>query len=356
MDDALIEEAGSPERGSLLPGAGFFVPDSIEEREADAAAATALADAEVAVVADPDADGLVCVALLEAVHGDVALIPTGPHDLARGLERVAEYAPEESLVYVCDLCPDAFEAIAEPLEAVVARADTIRWFDHHQWDDPVADAVRAAGVELVIGESNEECSADVAKRSLAVAFDEQFTELVAVARDHDLWLREDPRSDDLADYAYWTEPEEFISTVSEYGAELPERAETVLAEQRVTKRDRIDRAVRRADYRELAGYTVGITYGRCSQNEVAEQLREAGADVSVIVKPSGSASLRGTESFARCHEVAARVNGGGHPKAAGCKPAVYDDMLDYAYHWTTQGAQAKQAILSAFAAVTAADE
>ena len=71
----------------------------------------------------------------------------------------------------------------------------------------------------------------------------------------------------------------------------------------------------------------------------------------VVVKPSGSASIRGTESFERCHLVAGRVNGGGHPRAAGCKPDIYDDMLDYAAHWTSQGATAKRAILAAFEAV-----
>jgi oligoribonuclease NrnB/cAMP/cGMP phosphodiesterase (DHH superfamily) len=42
------------------------------------------------------------------------------------------------------------------------------------------------------------------------------------------------------------------------------------------------------------------------------------------------------------------VNGGGHPKAAGCKPDIYEDMLDYANHWTSQGTTAKQVILDAF--------
>ena len=79
-----------------------------------------------------------------------------------------------------------------------------------------------------------------------------------------------------------------------------------------------------------------------------EALREDGADAAVIVKPAGSASLRGTETFERCHEVAEQVNGGGHPRAAGCKPDIYDDMLDYAHHWTTRGAVAKQAIVDAF--------
>ncbi|PSP72546.1 recombinase RecJ, partial [Halobacteriales archaeon QH_9_66_26] len=109
-----------------------------------------------------------------------------------------------------------------------------------------------------------------------------------------------------------------------------------------------ERAVERAETHEIGPWTIGVTYGRCSQNEVAETLREAGTDAAVIVKPSGSASIRGTETFERCHEVAGQVNGGGHPKAAGCKPDIYDDMLDYAHHWTTRGATTKRVILGAF--------
>jgi hypothetical protein len=74
----------------------------------------------------------------------------------------------------------------------------------------------------------------------------------------------------------------------------------------------------------------------------------------VIVKPAGSASIRGSESFERCHDVAGQVNGGGHPKAAGCKPDVYDDMLDYAHHWTTGGRTTKRVILQAFERVAEA--
>jgi len=84
-------------------------------------------------------------------------------------------------------------------------------------------------------------------------------------------------------------------------------------------------------------------------------MREDGADASVIVKPAGSASIRGTDGFELCHEVAGQVNGGGHPKAAGCKPDIYDDMLDYANHWTSRGATTKQVILDAFRNVVPED-
>ena len=355
MDDALVEsDRLSPERRSLLPGAGFFVPDGVRAEREASAAAEALAGAAVAVLADPDADGLACAAMVREARGDAALLPYGPHELSTGLERVAEHAEDGVELFVCDLCPDAVDWLVEPLAAAAEVAGDVHWYDHHQWTDEVREAVEAAGVDLHVGDSEAECSADVALRRLAAGgadLDERFAALAAVTRDHDLWLREDPRSDDLADYAHWVDPETYVAVVREHGPDLPGDARAVLEERRVEKADRIERAVRRAEYHEVGPYVVGVTYGRCSQNEVAEAMREAGADAGVVVKPAGSASLRGTDAFDRCHEVAARVGGGGHPKAAGCKPPIHDDMLDYAHHWTTQGQATRQVILEAFRAV-----
>ncbi len=349
MDETLIDDDTLPlARKSVLPGAGFFYPDEFEEAAEDAAAEAALAGVETVVVADPDADGLACVAILRAVFGEAALLPTSPHEIEDSLERVAEYGEEGLQLFVCDLCPDRYEYVAEELDAAIETASGVRWFDHHQWDDEVAKSVREAGAQLVVGDSEEECTADVTVRALDTEIPRHLVELAAVTRDHDLWIREDPRSDDLADFSYWSEPEEYVEIVAEHGPDLPEGVREFLAEKRVEKEALIELAVKRAETREIGPWTVGVTYGRCSQNEVAEAMREAGADASVIVKPAGSASIRGTEKFERCHEVAGQVNGGGHPKAAGCKPDIYDDMLDYAHHWTTRGAVTKRVILDAF--------
>ena len=347
MDEWLIDDETIPlARRSVLPGEGFFTPDTFDAVEAEREARERLAGADRVVVADPDSDGLGCVALVRVVHGEAALLPAGPHEVREALEHVAAFAEPGVDVFVCDLAPDSPDDVAS-LPEVATRAASIRWFDHHQWDDVLAATVREHA-DLVVGDSDEECSTDVALRSLPHDFDDRYAELAAVTRDHDLWLREDPRSDDLADYAYWEEPEAYVETVVEHGADLPPEVAEFLAEQRVEKEALIEKAVDRAEYRTVGEWTVGVTYGRCSQNEVAEAMRAEGADASVIVKPAGSASIRGTDAFTRCHEVAAQVNGGGHPKAAGCKPDVYRDMLDYAHHWTTRGAVAKQTILDAF--------
>jgi oligoribonuclease NrnB/cAMP/cGMP phosphodiesterase (DHH superfamily) len=289
----------------------------------------------------------------EGEESPVALVTAGPHSLGDALERVAEYLEPDADVYVCDLCPDSVETISASLESLASRAGAVRWFDHHQWDEEVAAFVRETGVDLVVGDSDEECTTDVTRRSLAYDFPERFTELAEVTRDHDLWLNEDPRSKDLADYAYWSSSEEYVAVVGAYGADLPDSVVEYVEYRRVEKEALIDRAVDRAEFTQVGEWTVGVTYGRCSQNEVADALREQGADASVVVKPAGSASLRGSDGFERCHEVAALVNGGGHPKAAGCKPDIYDDMLDYAHHWTTEGATTKRVILAAFERVAA---
>ncbi|QLH78520.1 recombinase RecJ [Halosimplex rubrum] len=356
MDDWIIDGDRLPlERKSVLPGEGFFYPDSLRETKKESEAVEALSGAETVVIADTDADGLGCVALIREVHGDdAALVPSGPHELRQSIEWAVEYAPDDAVVFVCDLCPDG-EGDIEGIEALAERT-TVRWFDHHQWDDGIAAAVEAAGVELTVGDSDEVCTTDVALAQLDYGFPEQFEALARVTRDHDLWIKEDERSDDLADYAMWADPEEYVRVIRRYGVDFPEAVEEFLAEERIEKEALIEKAVERGELREVGEWTVGVTYGRCSQNEVAEAMRREGADASVIVKPAGSASIRGSEGFERAHEVAEQVNGGGHPRAAGCKPHIYDDMLDYAHHWTTRGAVAKQAILDAFRALPPEEE
>ncbi len=167
MDEALIDsESLAPERRSLLPGRGFFVPDELDDERDEEAAAEALDGATVAVVADPDADGLACAAMVREARGEAALVPAGPHELSTGLEYVAEHGEAGLELFVCDLCPDRVDWLEAPLEAALAVADRVHWHDHHQWDDEVRAFVEAAGVELTVGDSETECTADVTLRAL----------------------------------------------------------------------------------------------------------------------------------------------------------------------------------------------
>ncbi|MFB6196851.1 MAG: DHH family phosphoesterase [Halobacteriaceae archaeon] len=353
MDESVIEDEDLPlERKSLIPGRGFFLPDEIQREREDREVQNRVEGKATIVITDSDADGLGSAALIREVHGDAGIIPVGPNTIADGLRRAVEFSSSGAVVYVCDLCPDRYSSIQNELDDLLDHASEIHWLDHHQWDDALASEIRSKGVELVIGDSERECTVDVIIRALDYEFDEQHQELAAVTRDHDLWIKEDARSEDIADYAHWAEDREtYVETVRKHGVDLPTDVRDFLEERRVEKQALIERAIDRAEIRELGKWRIGITYGRCSQNEVAEALRREGCDGAAIIKPSGAISIRGSEDFELAHEVAGELGGGGHPKAAGCKPDIYDDMLDYAQHWVTQGAASRREVIAAFKAV-----
>lgn len=351
MDEELYtDEHLSLEDRSLLPSEGFFVPEEHREQRRRAEFEESVAGHSTVMLADGDADGLAAVVLGERVFDDFGWTTASPNYLGDAFERLAEFIEDGATVYVVDLCPDADVPLAD-FETVVERAEAVRWYDHHEWDEEVRETVEALGVDVVVGESDEVCSADVALEQFEKDghdFPDALYELIEVTRDHDLWIRDDPRSDDLADLSVYLSSEEYVEAVRD-GVELDDEYADFLAEKREEKDRLIGLAVERAEFVEVGGVTVAHTYGRCSQNEVAEELREQGADAAVVVKPEGGTSLRGSEGFERCHEVARLLDGGGHPRAAGCKPDVFDSVLDYARHWTTDGEEARDAVLDAFA-------
>ena len=376
MDEATVDpDAAGLRRGSLLPRAGFFTPDGVRDARRRARITAALEAASVIVLADGDADGLGAATLIREQYdahvpaaavaprleddaeettvpqSSVAVLPTGPYHLLERLALLTELGIDGRPVYVCDLCPDDAEAIAEALSAVCAQTDDVVWFDHHQWGDDARAAVEAAGVALTVGDSDAVCTTDVAAAAVESSLPAHLVALAAVTRDHDLWINEDPRSGDLADLAYWADPETYMATVAAHGPDLPAVATSFLSSRRTRKQALIDLAVERGELVTVGPWTVGVTYGRCAQNEVADGLRDRGADAAVIIKPAGSISIRGSDGFERAHEVAGALGGGGHPRAAGCKPDIYDDMLAYAEHWVTRGAAARQRVLAAFDAL-----
>ena len=350
MDESLYaDDELTVEERSLLPSEGFFVPEEHREREREEEFEEDVTGHDTVMLVDGDADGLAAVVLGNRVFDDLGWTTGSPNHLGDAFGRLAEFVDEDATVYVVDLCPDA-DVPLDDFETVVDRASAVGWYDHHEWDPDVRETVEEMGVDVVVGESDEVCSADVVLQEFEKDghdFEDSIHELVEVTRDHDLWIRDDPRSDDLADLSVYLSAEEYVDAVND-GVELDDEYADFLAEKREEKERLIELAVERADFAEVGDVTVAHTYGRCSQNEVAESLREQGADAAVVVKPEGGTSLRGTDGFERCHEVARLLDGGGHPKAAGCKPDIFDSVLDFARHWTSEGEEARGVVLKAF--------
>ena len=348
MKDELIKGPEvDPERASLLPGMGFFIPESIYHEQKEKELQVSLEGARAVVITDSDADGLACAALVQEMDHGAICVPTNPYELEGCFMQVAEWIGQGADVYICDLCPDSIDEIKHGLEKLYEKARFILWCDHHRWEEEIYDFVHSMGIQIELGESSKECAADVVFRVLDNDFSKEMKELVKVTRDHDLWLCEDERSGYLADFAIWTGGDEYIDIIREYGANLPKEVIAFVNEKREEKEDLIRRAVDRAEYIEIGGLNVGITYGRCSQNEVADEVRDRGADVCLIIKPTGGVSIRGSEKFEKCHELARVFEGGGHPRAAGCMPIEFLDLFQYADHWINQGEETKKMLLEA---------
>lgn len=350
MDEALVgDDYLSLEVRSLLPGAKFFVLDSVLEEAESGEYAERIGGRSHVMLADGDADGLAAVVLALEAFEDFGYVTTSPNDLVDALDEFVEHLDDGATVYIVDLCLDGLEEASAAVELLAEKAD-VYWYDHHQWDPDTVEALEALGIEVVIGDSDEVCSADVALqefRGMGIEFPEELEELVRVTRDHDLWIKEDARSDDLADLSVYLDGDEYVEAVRN-GVDVGEEYRDYLEEKRREKQRLVDLAVGRAEFTSVGGVEVAHTYGRCSQNEVSEELRLDGADAVVVAKPEGGMSIRGSEGFERCHEVAGLLGGGGHPRAAGCKPPVFDDIMDFAEHWVYRGERARMKALEAF--------
>lgn len=380
MDDTSIE------RQSRLPSSGFFFPNDIEEERDREEAVEAAEKSDAVVLTDPDADGLGAVLAIRQKHPDAGFIECGPHsnrlDLEDGLEIAAEHIEEGASVYVADICPDELDDVRGNLDDVQGRAGEIRWWDHHEWDDSVREYVLARVDELVINEGDhtddstgtEKCAAEISRDRIAtddVDFPATIDEAIEVTGVYDCWRKEtddegndlqefvDERARALHEYAEVAEPEEYFATLTEFGADVmdDEDAREAVESHREKNEKFKELVVDRARFHEIPPWTVAVTYGRGPTNDIADDLKEQGVDLVVLVKPSGGVSFRGaTEGFEQCAALADEFDGGGHDRAAGCYLAPKDDgdydrwdtdMLDFSDHWLTNGERTRKRVLDA---------
>ncbi|MDY7082257.1 MAG: recombinase RecJ, partial [Halobacteria archaeon] len=114
------------------------------------------------MLTDGDADGLAAVVLGKKAFDDFAYVHSSPNEFADDLANFADKVDEGATAFIVDLSLDSIgDDVASSLEILVDKSDEVYWFDHHQWDDSVVEALETLGIEVVIGESDEVCSADV---------------------------------------------------------------------------------------------------------------------------------------------------------------------------------------------------
>ena len=367
MNDNLLErdELGF-EEWSVTPDPETLVPDSIaRERDRDRFRSNLATNPDAVIVSHTDADGLTSATLLsEAVSTDETMIQTVGYQDAYRFEHLLEDlldAPEAfethgTTLLVSDFKPDS-EDCAGPLSDLINLGIQVEWYDHHQWGEETQNALEDIGVVLTI--DTDECAASLIARESDHEWSAQTRELVAVTKDRDLWINDDPRSPKLNTFARIADPSEYVNTVLAHGVDFPDRIEERIEERQELDAKLEQAAVDRADSHSMGdGFDVAVTYtagGNTSNigNELVEN-HDPLFDLAVVCTPSSVSFYAHSEAgtFDHCHEVAGELGGGGHPTAAGAGVPVYY-FRDLAAYWTScaQGTRAETRILNAVAEV-----
>jgi oligoribonuclease NrnB/cAMP/cGMP phosphodiesterase (DHH superfamily) len=350
MNDQLLarDELGF-EEWSVTPDPEALVPDSIaRERERASFRAQLGANPGTVVISHTDADGLSSAALLSATGRRDPVVQTVGYQDAYRFEHVLEdltddtlaFDPDGAILSIADFSPDG-PACADALGELVAAGCHVEWFDHHQWDEVVRAEVIQAGVDLHV--DTDECAASLIARETDDDWSEQTQELVAVTKDRDLWINDDPRSPKLNTFARIADPNEYVQTVLEHGVGFPDEVERRI-EERTQQDERLEQAaVERAESHQVGEeFYAAVTYtagGNTSNigNELVED-HDPLFDIAVVCTPSSVSFYAHSEdgTFDHCHEVAAKLGGGGHPTAAGAGVPA-ENFRELAQYWGYAG-------------------
>lgn len=291
-------------------------------------------EASVVGLVDTDCDGMACEYILNQVYGDeLFVLKTGKYQLSDydALRFIAENTTEDDLVVIGDLAPD--EEYSSFLAGISRIPAEVRIYDHHNWSWGAENSIRNVADEVVIGDGDM-CAAQILQEYEYPNPTEQEQEFLEVTADHDLYLKEDPRSDHLSTLSFELEPEEYLLAVEEYGADVLEDPELEKhyenAENEAERRKEI--VVDKAHKKSINGYEVAIAYGDAHQTRVGQELINQGADVVVIIKPWSKVSFRTAEDCPVAESLAKKLGGGGHKHAAGGSFYHYYESPDDVAH------------------------
>lgn len=358
--------------------AGYKYLNASEER---------IEDAQIVVFTDGDADGIASAAVVDYVFDsmDVEIIPIGPHKPAiryesKAFKTLNEYGREGMTVFVLDTSlgdTQTFNHIKKPLKEASEKFN-LHIFDHHKWNnDEAVDYIREHSNTLEIDTRQdrewEHNGYTISDRSAAkmvydyfvdngVDFPEVISDRVKAVSVGDTWIRTDedtfvhtdaqmmlnsveyitgriPLEDRFTSewwgYGEWAQ--EFISedslgsesVITAYGDAYNE-----IIEKELSFLKENDEFFSRET---INGKDVAFIYGDISANDIAEHLRSEGVELTVVFYPSGSCSLRGSDSFTECDIVAESFEGGGHEQAAGARVYSQFDEFSQDTHQSTHG-------------------
>lgn len=266
-------------------------------------------------------DGATCDVLVRRAYGDGAVetIFLEPHETVDCLELLTRVPSRARGLVISDLSLQRGEGdrAASALQALADDGWRIAWRDHHhkQWEG-VTISMFDEACHLIIDRESKESGATLVQKDL-LPDDPWARELAEVARDHDLWLKKDPRSMTLFHAIVEAGSERWIRHLVEKRVIVDATIERWASRDRKRNDALVGWALAKARVMRGRRGAVGLAYGRVPTNETLHALEERGAHLSILIKPSGAFSLRSRKDVPVCHTIAQEFGGGGHPNASG---------------------------------------
>lgn len=327
------------------------------------------------VVTHNDADGLVSGALLKDYFKEeigpyqgydysvAQVVEVDYDDIESVFNKIQKHGDGIESLFVTDLNLDRVYPVIEDVSEMV---NDFTWLDHHEWGEK-RDTVEDMGVDMII--NTDRCAAGIVYQHLknkGYKPPKKAGETVRLTEDHDLWNhemetieigdQEECISKVFSNLAFFSDSDKFMRKVLNIGTDFLEYEGELLRDSQEAGflADRADEHICKVEYilenetriEDINGYSVAFAYGRASPGELIDRL-EGEADMLVHTKPMYPAkiSLRGTDTFERCHEVAEELGGGGHEKAAGCTPpGVAEEPLRFLDYLNTHGEPGKRIV------------
>lgn len=335
----------------LLPKPDFFLPpqvkDALFKRKVESAVT-----AKRSIIHFTHGgclDGATCDALVRMKHGaqNVSTLYLAPHETLPALDILRAHAADGRRLVVSDLSfqkGQGARVVARLEELTRKKGWRVTWRDHHhkQWDGAPVDAMQRVA-DVTVDTTGTECGATLVQKDLLP--DDAFArELAAVVRDHDLWLRKDPRSIRVQQACQHV-GSAFFADHLVVSRSLLDANMDAWARREDARRDAlVEEAVGASWFKIGKRAVVGVAYGRVPTNEVLHTLyEEKGAHLAILLKPSGTFSLRSPKGVEVCHLVAQNFGGGGHPNASGGKLRIPHAKLPL--YWATRGRYGADALI-----------
>lgn len=289
---------------------------------------------DIDIVTHTDLDGLSSAALIikylrSRKSGDPRITLTQPHNLHKVLR---ELRCDE--LYICDLGINhlTYQSLVKEISRLRDEGTNIYWFDHHVWQGSWIDKLLSLGVNLYVDVNI--CAAGVVANALKIT-DDNSLQLVKATCSNDLWIFNNYLGNFLSRYVVcrsgnrWRK--HLINKLSGFDGSLSD--EIVKCVEEVMDRDLkvFNSVIKNSMVFNVNDVKVAVVMKEWEESSTSYMahfiMSRHNADI-VIVYKEGSLSIRSNDLNIR--ELAVRLGGGGHPKAAGAPfktPLIYRLLL-----------------------------